>query len=152
MDPLNEAGHPSNQDTLTGPKGGRIRGSPLHYVFASVCLSIHLQVHREFQDPGPDLASTRPLSTFNQDLEIPNYPIVSQLESILCNMVSKWCVFVFVCVCVQRKMSAESSRSHSSAGTDRSRLGSRSPLSTPLPMLGKPRPLSSTNSRTVRPL
>ncbi len=49
LDPLNEAtprfkmsqsmlpiansplkwGHPSNQDTLTGPKGGRIRGSPL---------------------------------------------------------------------------------------------------------------------------
>ncbi len=23
-------GHPSNQDTLTGPKGGRIRGSPLY--------------------------------------------------------------------------------------------------------------------------
>ncbi len=25
-------GHPSNQDTLTGPKGGRIRGSPLYSI------------------------------------------------------------------------------------------------------------------------
>ncbi len=25
-----KCGHPSNQDTLTGPKGGRIRGSPLY--------------------------------------------------------------------------------------------------------------------------
>ncbi len=24
-------GHPSNQDALIGPKGGRIRGSPLYY-------------------------------------------------------------------------------------------------------------------------
>ncbi len=27
---LESPDHPSNQDTLTGPKGGRIRGSPLH--------------------------------------------------------------------------------------------------------------------------
>ncbi len=35
-------GHPSNQDTLTGPKGGRIRGSPLYWwsKWLVACLSV----------------------------------------------------------------------------------------------------------------